>query len=62
MIWSLCAAVDEAGRKKIDNKIREMESIFPLKDSVYEYYVDTRSRSFMSWENKLSDTWQFNKE
>ncbi|MGH0155728.1 UNVERIFIED_CONTAM: hypothetical protein FKN15_029966 [Acipenser sinensis] len=31
MIWSVCAAVDEDGRKKIDNFLREMEGTFPNK-------------------------------
>lgn len=33
MIWSLCAAVDEEGRKKIDSYLREMEGSFPNKVS-----------------------------
>jgi len=31
MIWSVCAGVDEAGRKKMDTFIREMEGQFPAK-------------------------------
>lgn len=31
MIWSVCAAVDEEGRKKIDSYLREMEGSFPNK-------------------------------
>ncbi|XP_072759448.1 dynein axonemal heavy chain 2 [Anoplolepis gracilipes] len=59
MIWSLCASVDEKGRQKMDNFIREIESFFPLKDTVYEYYVDTRLRAFILWEEKLSQAWKF---
>ena len=59
MLWSLCASVNEEGRQKIDNFIREMEGIFPIKDTVYEYYVDVRQRSFMSWEEKLSSSWKY---
>jgi dynein heavy chain len=62
IIWSVCASVDESGRKKLDNVIREMESIFPIKDTVYEYFVDLGSKSFMSWEVKLSDQWKYKKE
>ena len=61
MIWSVCASVDENGRKKLDNIIRDMESIFPIKDTVYEYFVDVRSKSFVSWEVKISDQWKYNK-
>lgn len=31
LIWSICASVDEAGRKKIDNFLREMDCNFPGK-------------------------------
>jgi dynein heavy chain len=60
MIWSLCASVDEEGRQKIDNFMRELEgSNFPLRDTIYEYYVDARQRIFVSWEEKLSSSWKF---
>nr|CAD7395754.1 unnamed protein product [Timema poppensis] len=61
-IWSICAAVNEHGRKKIDAFIREMEGVFPLRDTVYEYFVDPRTRSFVSWEEKLQENWQYDKE
>lgn len=31
MIWSVCASVDEEGRKKIDSYLREIEGSFPNK-------------------------------
>ena len=34
VIWSLCASVDEEGRKKMDGFIREMEGQFPPKVNV----------------------------
>ncbi|KAJ8670780.1 hypothetical protein QAD02_002039 [Eretmocerus hayati] len=59
-IWSLCASVDESGRQKTDSLLRELEGAsFPLRDTVYEYYVDVRQRSFASWEEKLSPKWKF---
>lgn len=61
MIWSVCATVDEAGRFKIDTFLREMEGIFPLKDTIYDYCVDVRQKTYVSWEDKLSDEWRFNK-
>ncbi|KAL6262835.1 hypothetical protein P5V15_005625, partial [Pogonomyrmex californicus] len=59
MIWSLCVSVNEEGREKMDKFIREIESFFPLRDTVYEYYVDGRLRTFILWEEKLSPTWKF---
>ncbi|XP_066581151.1 dynein axonemal heavy chain 2 [Prorops nasuta] len=59
MIWSLCSPVNEEGREKVDNFMREVEGSFPLRDTVYEYYVDVRQRNFVSWEERLSHSWRF---
>ena len=59
LIWSVGAAVDEAGRRKMDNFIREMEGQFPPKDTVYEYFVDSKSNAWAHWESKLSASWTF---
>ncbi|CAG9862849.1 unnamed protein product [Phyllotreta striolata] len=59
IMWSVCCTTDEEGRKKIDNFIREKESIFPVKDSIYEYYVDHQTFNFVSWSEKLPYGWKF---
>ncbi|XP_029437782.1 dynein heavy chain 2, axonemal isoform X2 [Rhinatrema bivittatum] len=59
LIWSLCAAVDEDSRKHIDNLLRELEGTFPSKDTVYEYYVDPKAKSWASFEEKLPKAWQY---
>lgn len=59
MIWSLCGAVNEEGRYRVDNYIREIEGLFPLRDTVYEYLVDARLRAFVSWEERLPQAWRF---
>lgn len=33
MIWSVCASVDEEGRKKIDSYLREIEGTFPTRSA-----------------------------
>ncbi|XP_068978772.1 dynein axonemal heavy chain 2 [Bombus flavifrons] len=58
LIWSICASVNEEGRFKVDNFIREIEGTFPLRDTVYEYFVDSRLRSFVSWEERLPPVWR----
>ena len=58
-IWSLGAGVDEDGRKKMDNMIRELEGQFPPKDTVYEYYVDVKNKSWGLWEEKLKGSWRY---
>ena len=60
MIWSICCSVDEEGRKKIDTYIREMEGTFPNKDSIYEYFVDPKGKTWVHWEEKLKQGWKYN--
>ncbi len=62
IVWSICASVDEDGRKKIDAYIRELEGTFPNKDTVYEYYVDVKQRTWVQWEEKLRNGWKYNPE
>ncbi|XP_066578473.1 dynein axonemal heavy chain 2 [Amia ocellicauda] len=59
LVWSVCAAVDEDGRKKMDNFLREMEGTFPNKDTVYEYYVDPKSKTWAPFEDKLPKAWRY---
>ncbi|XP_056156824.1 dynein axonemal heavy chain 2 [Lampris incognitus] len=59
LIWSIFAAVDEDGRKKVDYFLREMEGTFPNKDTVYEYYVDTKNKCWASFEEKLPKGWRY---
>eukprot|EP00795_Rhopilema_esculentum_P016694 gene16694-8141_t len=59
LIWSVCASVDEESRKKMDNFLRELEGQFPAKDTVYEYYVDTKQKSWALWEDKLRAGWRY---
>ncbi|CAL7938030.1 unnamed protein product [Xylocopa violacea] len=58
MIWSLFASVNEEGRFRVDNYMREIEGSFPLRDTVYEYFVDSRLRLFVSWEERLPPMWR----
>ncbi len=62
IIWSIGASVDEDGRKKLDAYIRELESTFPNKDTVFEYYVDVKQRTWILWEEKLRGGWKYNPE
>ncbi|KAM4749227.1 dynein axonemal heavy chain 2 [Rhinophrynus dorsalis] len=58
LVWSVCASVDEEGRRKIDNYLREIEGSFPSKDTVYEYYVDPKTKNWASFEDKLPKGWR----
>ncbi|XP_052104325.1 dynein axonemal heavy chain 2-like isoform X7 [Mytilus californianus] len=59
MIWSICCSVDEEGRKRIDNYIRETEGTFPNKDTIYEYFVDPKNKTWVHWEEKLKTGWKY---
>ncbi|ERE69395.1 dynein heavy chain 6, axonemal-like protein [Cricetulus griseus] len=59
MIWSVCASVDEDGRKKIDSYLREIEGSFPNKDTVYEYFVSPKMRTWISFEEQLPKSWRY---
>ena len=52
-IWSVCCTVTGDSRKVMDNYLRELESSFPSKDTIYEYYVDVKQKSWGLWEDKL---------
>ncbi|CAJ0965699.1 unnamed protein product [Ranitomeya imitator] len=58
MIWSVCASVDEDGRRKVDNYLRELEGSFPNKDTVYEYFVDPKSKNWLNFEERLPSGWR----
>nr|XP_020476144.1 LOW QUALITY PROTEIN: dynein heavy chain 2, axonemal [Monopterus albus] len=60
LIWSICASVDEDGRKKMDIFLREMDGTFPIKDTVYEYFVDAKNKKWASFEEKLPKGWRYN--
>jgi hypothetical protein len=36
----------EEGRRRLDNYIRETEGTFPNKDTIYEYYVDPKTKTW----------------
>ncbi|XP_069776189.1 dynein axonemal heavy chain 2 isoform X3 [Narcine bancroftii] len=59
LIWSVCASVDEDGRKKMDNFLREMDGSFPSKETVYEYYVDPKAKVWTSFEERLMKSWRY---
>ncbi|CAN9505279.1 unnamed protein product [Ophioblennius macclurei] len=59
LIWSVCASVDEEGRKLMDHFLREMDGTFPVKDTIYDYYVDSKNKGWASFEEKLQRGWRY---
>jgi len=61
MIWSVCSDANEDGKKKIDVYVRGLEDVFPVRDTVYHYYVDNDHCKFKHWEEKLAmNKWKYN--
>ena len=54
LIWSVGASVDNEGRKKFDMFLREQEPRFPPSETVYEYFVDPKTKQWTPWESKLT--------
>lgn len=59
MVWSIGATLDEAGRQKFDSYIREMDGVFPVVDTVYDYFVNATAKTFVHWKANLSSDWTF---
>lgn len=56
LVWSIGAAVDEEGRRKIDLFLRDIDGSFPSggRDTIYDYYVNKKSHVWAKWEDKIS--------
>jgi len=56
VIWTLGAALDEDSRKAFDYQIRDIESIFPFSQTVFDYYLNQEKNEFVLWEEKLTSS------
>lgn len=54
LVWSVGASLDDESRKKFDAFVRDLDSSVPTKDTVYEYFVDAKTRDWCLWESKLA--------
>jgi len=41
LVWSFGATVNEDGRKIVDYAMRDIESMFPHANTVYDYYINS---------------------
>jgi dynein axonemal heavy chain len=57
-IWSCGGSVDEAGRAKMDQFVRDIEAQFPPLHTVYEYYVDPVKHEWINWSEKVNKAWR----
>lgn len=53
MIWSVGATVEERSRKDIDYILRDIDSIFPHQNTIYEHFINPERRDWGAWEEKI---------
>ena len=58
MIWSIGATVNEEGRMLFDYQMRDIESMFPHANLVYDYYINNEKNEWGLWEERLSANWK----
>ena len=58
LVWGLGGPLDEAGRKKFDGFMKEMDSRLPGAETLFEHFVDPKAGSWASWESKLSGSFR----
>lgn len=54
LIWTFGATVDEQGRKIIDYNMRDIDSMFPHSNTVYDYYITNDKNEWLQWEDKIN--------
>ena len=57
LAWSVGAAVNEVGRRKLNSCLTDIDSLLPPSNTVYDYYVDVTKNDFVAWESKVP-TWR----
>lgn len=53
LTWTVCASVDEDGRKKMNACLADVDAVFPAANTSFDYYVDIAKNEVISWENKV---------
>jgi dynein heavy chain len=54
LIWSVGATVEEESRKHIDYILRDIESMFPHANTVFDHFVSAEKREWAAWDEKLA--------
>jgi dynein heavy chain len=53
LIWSVGAALDETGRKKLNTCLSDIDAIAPAANTLYDYFVDIAKNDFLPWDGKV---------
>lgn len=54
LIWSFGGSVNEDGRKIFDYYMRDIESMFPHSNTVYDYFISNEKNEWHSFEDKIN--------
>lgn len=54
IIWSFGNYLKEESRKEFDVFMRDIEGIFPISFTVYDYYYNLEKNEFINWEDKVT--------
>jgi len=54
LIWSFGGSVNENGRKYIDYNMRDIDSMFPHADTVYDYFINNEKNEWNKWEDRIN--------
>jgi len=58
LIWSIGATVEETSRKDIDYVLRDIESMFPHSNTVFDHFIDPEKKDWAPWDQKLPPTFK----
>jgi len=58
LIWSIGATVEETSRKDIDYVLRDIESMFPHSNTVFDHYINQEKKDWAPWDDKLQANWK----
>jgi len=53
LVWTVGAMVDEVGRKKMSVCLSDIDALFPVANTVYDYYFDLSKNDFIGWDTKV---------
>ena len=45
---------------EVQSEVSEIEGTFSNKDTIYEYFVDPKNKTWVHWEEKLRGGWKYN--
>jgi dynein heavy chain len=54
VIWTVGSNLNAAGKTLFDNTLRDIESILPFSQTIFDYFISLEKGKFILWEEKLT--------